>query len=861
MNCYRARTKNITKNCALTVKTGAVFMNTMSNETDNDMQHPTFSHVFVTVLKKAVSSLVVFSYLSLTMGQSYAMDRNKVAPFKEDYSSAATTTGLLDPTYSHEHIAQSGGLDADLEMGGGKSNSAFSTPVRQKLFKNAVAPIEEGSPNSVACVDTLDSGKKKVILTEDGSPSTNSDSDLLGEPSDEVQSEIKAEEENVNEESIASVVENANVDPLLSDVDAFEAYTKKLFWGNKHPEVKKNYYINTILTTMIVGALAYSIKAEGKVASYTVFRALATTPYFYEEFYYNNLDNGYYYENLFILGLTISAAVFLTPFIIDQSSEFIGKMRPSAEETILKERYGYYIEKLVGGVVVLSALSAGFMIASQFFVAAYGIIDTPQFSKEDITTLPVFLGLSYAMAAYNMKSDAMGNQLKDFHRYAYGDVTSTGKPVDVKRERLVKAIESYQKEIKEMPERSKSSKVGMIGDIENQLPKTVTVNDVVEKLQMLEGVDILKEITKGKLVRERNKQHRLSAIEQLRSQHVALEQESTVYKFFNETRKAVLKNKWLVIGGVFAVAPAVLSYLGFVESTQITLSRKFDDISKIDTQKQLLLQYEILEKYKDYNAHDPYGWLEQCIGVNNIHVISNVTYELTDDYFYNTSLYDTTTYKLIFTSPNCPGVLPIVTWIANGNADMAINDYNAIGENSWFSFYEGSFSYQAGIPTVENNYTAAEIPEITISPIGQTVAKVGAGFYAAGIYGLSTLGMAETLEQLSYFDVSGHSLAVGSLSFIQGVIRSAPLGVATWLSTNAMDNQTLMYLTISMTGLASILMYLPGFKKVYNKCLRVFSGKDIREDVIEKIDSLKGVVVSMKPDAIDNLYSEFLLKA
>lgn len=803
-------------------------MNNSTNQSVINNKNEEVAHKKITLLSRMVSSIVIASYMTLTMGQTCAM-------VETDHCKQS----------SYPRISLSTSTDYYTEEG---KSTTPSTSASKKQYKSSqVVPTQENA-NSVSRNDgdvenQLSMNLNKVFQGSENerNPSGNS-ADIEGEP-------------NSTKEFISIRIKEES-----SELEAFNSYTKKLFWGNKNQEIKKNNRINMVSAALVTGILAYSIKAEGKVASFTVFNALATTPYFYEKFYYNNLSNGYYYTNLFILALTINSAVFLSPFIFDQASEFVRNMRPQAEENVLKERYGFYFEKLVGGIALFSALSAGFMIASQYFVAAYGLKGTPQTSNEDLTALPILLGLSYAMTAYNIKHEVMGNQLRDWYRYAYGDDSSSGKPVDVKRSNFVKAIESYQKEITEIPMRSTDPKVGVVSDIENELPKTLTVNDRFEKLETLEGESILKEIIKGKLVKERNKQHEVSAIEQLRLQHEQTEKESLVYKFFNESRKTVLKNKWLLLGGIFSIAPAALSYLGFVESTQITLSGKFSDITKINTQQQNKLQYQILQKYEKYNNNNPYGWLEKCIGVNNINVISNVTYTLNDDHLYNTTLYDTTTYQLTFTSPNCPGVIPGSTWVA-APADMEFNDYNAIGENSWFYYYQGVLSYKAGIPTQANNYTALDIPEIEISPLSKNIAKIGAGFYATGIYGLSTLSIAETLEHLSDFDFTTKGLVVGVLSVIQGIVRSAPLIVATWLSIkDTINNQALLYLTVGMTGLASILMFLPSFKTVYNRCVGLFFEKNIKNDVINKLDALKSTFISMKPDLIRDIDAKFSVK-
>jgi len=131
VTCYQKLNLSSTHG-ALINQSGAA-SSVVADGVDGEPPQPTAAQSVISFLKKSVSSVVVFSYLSLTVGQSYAMDGNKVVPFD-----------------GHEGIAL---------------KSSHSTP--KKFSKHTVVSVVQGSPNSVAGVLDVEKGK--------GSPSsTNS---------------------------------------------------------------------------------------------------------------------------------------------------------------------------------------------------------------------------------------------------------------------------------------------------------------------------------------------------------------------------------------------------------------------------------------------------------------------------------------------------------------------------------------------------------------------------------------------------------------------------------------------------------------------------------------------------------------
>lgn len=91
--------QSVAKRCdALTNQTKNESISVIEKGIDTASLDCVASTLIVRLLKKSVSALVVFSYLSLTIGQSYAMESNKVIPFsvEDDVSSRSSAASLCD---------------------------------------------------------------------------------------------------------------------------------------------------------------------------------------------------------------------------------------------------------------------------------------------------------------------------------------------------------------------------------------------------------------------------------------------------------------------------------------------------------------------------------------------------------------------------------------------------------------------------------------------------------------------------------------------------------------------------------------------------------------------------------------------
>ncbi len=95
------------------------------NGSDAEPSRPTLSQIAATFFKKCISSLVVLSYLSLTMGQSYAMDKVHPEVFSTTLKMHNSATVVPMDLNSPTGVTAISNLDnaLDIESGGAGGGS------------------------------------------------------------------------------------------------------------------------------------------------------------------------------------------------------------------------------------------------------------------------------------------------------------------------------------------------------------------------------------------------------------------------------------------------------------------------------------------------------------------------------------------------------------------------------------------------------------------------------------------------------------------------------------------------------------------------------------------------------------------
>ena len=206
--CYQVNKKIM--NCTSMVQMDEGASHKVLDAGDDEPSRPT--SVAASLLKKSVSSLVVFSYLIISLSQSYAMDSNKVAPFGEE---------------------------------GSALKGSYSLPV--KFSKNTVVPEELDSPTSV--IGLLDQQCLDDIENSLGVKSPNKDSSLLMNAAEDhlpSQNPVLMQEGKGNEISRAQGLVEKNkrkIHPLQieeADVEAGLATTLKVNGDEKDEDDDKS---------------------------------------------------------------------------------------------------------------------------------------------------------------------------------------------------------------------------------------------------------------------------------------------------------------------------------------------------------------------------------------------------------------------------------------------------------------------------------------------------------------------------------------------------------------------------------------------------------------------------------------------
>jgi hypothetical protein len=320
------------------------------------------------------------------------MDSNKVAPFDghEGLGASYSTPKKSNPNsvvpYDEKGSPTSVAGDVDLDNADSSPSSREAKSKRELLASGQVDTAQLDLDAVYACIENLFSRDEDSSFSEDAKRTAylaySYTKDLIADAPYSAANAVIWGTAAVKKSVCGYEMpgEGAYFKPT-TDYQADQAY-----YGGK-----KDSYAKSLAAILLAGTLAYSLKAEGKVFGYTVFAALAKEAYFYEKFYYEHPDDPYYIQNQFMTAITAYAAVMLPFYLLYQTSEFVKNMYPTKQEKQIKEHYGVYLERLMGAYIIGSALSAGFFIAADYFVAAYGLKGTQQTTREDLTTAPTFL--------------------------------------------------------------------------------------------------------------------------------------------------------------------------------------------------------------------------------------------------------------------------------------------------------------------------------------------------------------------------------------------------------------------------------------------------------------------------------------
>jgi hypothetical protein len=879
--CYQ-RLKTSSTHGALINQIGAKSF-AMLNEVDGELSQPTAAQSVIAFLKKSVSSVVIVSYLSLTVGQAYAMD-NKVIPFDE-----------------HKGI----------ELG-----TSYRTP--QKSNPNKVVPVMKGSPDSVAGILDMEEGKGSPSSTnsafngshQDDSSSlrdgevalaTNKDDVAILDPLAAVGKTFKLDDAGLQPSDLFKTgylavsfamdsVINAPVNMVNAatwvngrvkkirgsevEMPGEEVYSKPprdFYRDNDYYGGQKDTYMQSLLTTALFASVVYSINAKAKFPGYTIFDAMAKKAEMYETLYYEHADDPYYYQDQFMDGMFIYSWIALPFFLLFESSELSKILWPTREEARLKESHGFYTEHALNFLSVGIAFAAGYFAYSAYYTAAAGLLGTPQTTEKDLTTYPAFLGYSTALTMYTIARKGSDNAYRYLSRQQYGDQAGRERgmneeAIDFYKESMKKKFNTVKVNPEGQPSSDANLKIADGVDLEapkgsvqkKEKRKTVfdssdTIEEIETRLASLTGTELLTEVldhsSNHKPVVERHKSHDLAAIKKLQEQSEVSLSTQFVQGAYNSSAW-VVKNSWWIVPVIVCTALVYPSYASCVDLVQWSIKGDPQAISDYVFGEQMGLKREILVSHEDDILADPVKWQTDCF--NSMKISANIT----DDensyaYYYESANNQTADYFLHFTALDCLGIDPKDPWTA-APKDLNINYDNAI---MWFNLWKNGYAALASANAAT-----------TFSAATNILANIAAGIYTPTVYGLSVLGSSFVLyqgaETLMNPELTVCSKALSILgntllttpAFTQGIIESASQGIEGYLALDGEFNDWAVYICTGLITAISALILTPDFysvqKKIINKVKKIVYGRSAQNELSQKFDVLKELNDSAEPAAL-----------
>lgn len=484
------------------------------------------------LLKKSVSALVVFSYLSLTIGQSYAMESNKVVPFsiEDGASNTSSTTSFCDRLSSFgedvfDRVSDLSCLRRETKVQPeNKEKQVQGLKAVEKIF-DTLFFVEEASEEAVVeSTQTSGAGvQQKFEKMAAWSKERLGDAYMYAEREAFVARDgLIWSGLTVANTALWTKARARTLYDAEAEMPGASAYynTNEIYYADQsYYGGHKDDYMLSLLTLCGSGALALSLVAETKFLSFTVFNALATMQYFYEKFYYYGSDP-YEKQNQFIEAMTYYTAFGLSWFLMYKVGAFINTFRPTAEEQFVKERYSRPVEYGKKALTASFAVSAGSFAYSQYFLNAYGLHDTDQINRADLTYLPVMLGLSTLVLAWVVNEPVVNQQTRSVVRTIYGDKAQSA------RERLQQAWDYYvDNTVKNAQNQSdiKKADVVPVTDIEGQV-HVKTAEAVERELAETSLKDLLRKayidsgmIKVGSVAKDRRKGINVKAISGLQN--------------------------------------------------------------------------------------------------------------------------------------------------------------------------------------------------------------------------------------------------------------------------------------------------------------------------------------------------------
>lgn len=818
MTCYK-RLKSLSINGALINQIGAESF-VMVTEVDGESVQPTVSQHIIAFIKKSVSSLVMISYLSLTVGQSYAMDGKKVA-----------------------HFDESEGIEF---------KASYSTPA--KFSKNTVVPVEIGTPTSVTrlldqqCLEDLENGLGGNFANKAGglptdivddhllSQNVNSstelkqeekedeirraqglfgnaqhkvhpfqveqidvESGLLKKPEDHVEEKDDDDHQSVNSDHSEDSPEAiAKRDKILK---GYEARVKDVF----KQEMSYLDWALIIAPLVCTGLIAQNeILGEYRLFIGSVLDTFALNPMWYAKLYleYNNKKG----QDLFREMMKWNAYVSLPFYLMDRVSSFFSYFEQSYKNISFRTKIGYSATTVGLLGVIIAAVNAGAYPA----ISQYAFdIDFPA-TKEYAQTLPPYLFGFYTIDAFLINSFWKDKAYKYLFVDRKDDATT--KPI---RQLLLKKLRTTKAVIASMSNDE-------VFNLDHLMTEKLAAS--TSEYPSINAVKALNKIASED--QNQNRRYSVKARNNATKKHFSLVS-------FAKNNSSYLVGLGLAVGGAYLGLKGSQNKFANLMHTEVSMENALPsfDFHKmgVEYSQQLSLSgyhawLEATENLEVFNGNHT-DWCWQC---------------LQSAVFSTGSIEEGGT----FVFRDCPGVSYVSAIDAN-SGDLGYTHDQCVGA---FNYFDSTYAYWAGISNDDYYYTPPLDP-LTLTPTQQKLAFAGALLYAAVNAIAAAPATKEVVKRVSdsfsnqpeeILPGKRHKLLNAGTLLTAGAeafVRTAFAAAASWYVLQSTDmSQSLLWSIVGLTWVSTMMNYIIPLDDAYSKIpVRVGKSVQLTKNLVSKV--------------------------
>lgn len=812
---------------------------------------------------KIVSSIVLTSFLSMTVTQSYAMTEGLPAGNPSPRSSFSAKVIPLDDLERLEQGVVKG-VPTDLSVDRNPQES-FIGEIARVLGASLANPTkvapellpQEGGKNDSDPEILKETSRVKERSSAVSGDSKHDDEQEILSPDLETgspkgsagSSEIKEEDDECSDEKTKAFIKEA----MRSDVSREDLR-----------KIAGAFFLTLALGTSLWGFM------ELWVNSFV--NAFDTTPEGYTFTFINR--NGAYFIDSLIIAQKTNIALAFTPYVFYRSLEFIERLFPSKAESSVTRKFSNRLEIPATTITALCALATAADLGFQLYESA---INYSELVAQTATAFFVpFVWIDFYLRYAGLKDSILN--------YLFVEKSATLAHLTVpkaEREKVIDAIHEDEKNRNALDRFFSSRKESIYQMDKGQVVKRS------ESLKKFENSPI----KKVKKLLEKEKRDSLSVTEQ-----ASLLQKEHERNQALELRRTRNRAVTLFIGSLLGTAGAYLSFEGTQSTAQSGLQLTLPGgINSIGVAEQLGIykaEYDVWLKATESIRTPPLtevgGNYVNATYINgtyvNVDALNNWWTQCVDSaesYQYVNNSLGSNGFSFGY---NCPGVSFTIADSTASPGQFSLNLPTAI---YWYTNIDGSFGAEAGIKNENNDdYYVAHDVSISLPTTDKGIADFFSGVRAAASGALTIKSTGDTLNRMmNSFSMLPDEILPGKrnlwmnsgilfASLIESLVYASPNGVSAWLSMqNTNVEQGLMWTLVAATVASATLNVFPDFDEIYTriphdvKSLLYYTGvlkqkgpNYIRDEMLKTVGKMARAAASGTPEFRAALIEIFGLK-